>query len=114
MTDIKQTKTAQIRSLNDALRQGRSPSGRIFMTQGVNARGQVFVQTVLGAVQTFGAFDKDNDPYGEHDFGALTVDGQKIFFKIDYYDRAMESGSPDPTDPSVTMRVLTIMLAEEY
>jgi hypothetical protein len=55
-----------------------------------------------------------NDPYGEHDFGALTVEDRKIFFKIDYYDRALAGGSPDPADPRVTTRVLTIMLAEEY
>ena len=30
------------------------------------------------------------------------------------YDRATEFGSPDPTDPAVTTRVLTIMRADEY
>ena len=53
-------------------------------------------------------------PYEEHDFGALEVDGQVIFFKIDYFDKAPTYHSPDPSDLSVTERVITIMLAEEY
>jgi hypothetical protein len=55
-----------------------------------------------------------NDPYEEHDFGSFEVDGQTIFFKIDYFDKALASHSPDPTDPSVTERVITIMLAEAF
>lgn len=56
----------------------------------------------------------DNDPYGEHDFGSLIVDGNKVFWKIDYYDKGMQYASPDPANLSVTVRVMTIMLADEY
>ena len=52
--------------------------------------------------------------FGEHDFGALTVAGVRLLWKIDYYDAAMAGGSPDPADPSVTTRVLTVMLAHEW
>jgi hypothetical protein len=55
-----------------------------------------------------------NDPHEEHDFGAFDADGQRVFFKIDYYDESLSYHSPDPTDPAVTKRVITIMLAEEY
>ena len=40
--------------------------------------------------------------------------GERYFFKIDYYDKNTEFGSPDPADPAVTTRVLTIMRADEY
>jgi Protein of unknown function (DUF3768) len=59
-------------------------------------------------------FIEDNDPHGEHDFGSFEIEGRKLFFKIDYYDKDMRFGSEDPSDPSKTARVLTLMLAEEY
>lgn len=84
-------------------------------TPGVMALGSAFLMRAVAAVIAFDAFTPDNDPYGEHDFGSLTLDGHKLFWKIDYYDRNdMTCGSEDPADPTVTHRVLTIMLASEY
>jgi Protein of unknown function (DUF3768) len=68
-------------------------------------------------VQTLAVFDDfchANDPYEEHDFGSFEAEGENIFFKIDYYDRTLTHHSPDPADPAVTERVITIMLADEY
>ena len=65
-------------------------------------------------VSAFDSFTEDNDPYGEHDFGSIDCLGKKLFWKIDCYAPNMESGSPDPTDTKQTVRVLTIMLANEY
>jgi hypothetical protein len=84
------------------------------VTRGLQARGPDFVAAALAAVAQFERFDRDNDPYGEHDFGALTVQGERLFWKIACYDRTLTAGSPDPADPTVTVRVLTLMLAEEY
>jgi hypothetical protein len=102
-----------IARLNDAFRQ-LPVDGRLAVTAGVIALGQGAVSDILLAVASFDAFTPDNDPYDEHDFGAVEWNGSRMFWKIDCYDRTMRFGSPDPADPSVTTRVLTIMLASEY
>jgi Protein of unknown function (DUF3768) len=61
--------------------------------------------------RSYDDFCHANDPYEEHDFGSFEVDGQTIFFKIDYLDKSRSYYSPDPSDPDVTERVITIMLA---
>ena len=107
------TKTEAIRALNDELRQNLS-DGTAVMTAGVAALGAEAVARIVKTIAVYDDFCHANDPYEEHDFGSFEVDGHTIFFKIDYYDKALTSHSPDPTDPSVTERVITIMLAEEY
>ncbi|MHC2457209.1 hypothetical protein ACVMIX_003850 [Rhizobium leguminosarum] len=106
-------RTATIRGLNDAFR--RNPTvGRVVITPGVGALPHDQRLTLLRAVVGFSAFDAGNDPYNEHDFGAIDQDGVSYFWKIDYYDLDYGMGSPDPTNPHVTRRVLTIMRADEY
>lgn len=109
---ISQT-TARVRDLNDQLRKHRI-GGRVLMTRGIAALGDEMVLRVNQAVTVFDAFSPDNDPYGEHDFGTVQVGEHVIMFKIDYYDLDLQYASPDPTDPNVTCRVMTLMLAEEY
>ena len=106
-------KASRVRDLNDQFRTTLS-GGRVVMTSGIAALDKKLIQRIVSAVSSFIAFDTDNDPYHEHDFGALQIDDHKAFFKIDCYDTNLEYGSPDPSDTSVTARVLTIMLAEEY
>ena len=106
-------KTSCIRALNDTLR-CRHVGGRIVFTRGIFALGSETLARMLAAIANFHAFSPDNDPYGEHDCAAMTVLGQRIIWKIDYYDRDFEIASPDPSNPEVTLRVLTVMLAEEY
>jgi hypothetical protein len=102
-----------IRTLNDQLRQ-QGIGGRIVITRGVQALGPDALQQIQQAVAAFDAFDANNDPNGEHDFGAVEVEGQTVFFKVDYFDADLQYHSPDPADPAVTCRVLTLMLADEY
>jgi hypothetical protein len=106
-------KAERIRVLNDQLRR-ENKQGTMVMTRGVAALDATLQRRVLAAMARFEAFDTDNDPHGEHDFGAFTVGGQRLFFKIDYYDLTGDHHSPDPADATVTRRVLTLMLADEY
>lgn len=72
------------------------------------------IAVVYEKVRSFDAFESGNDPHHEHDFGAFEHGDAKLFWKLDYYYKTLESGSEDPADETVTTRVLTIMLAEEY
>jgi hypothetical protein len=107
------TKTARIRALNDQLRQHLT-GGMAVITPGVAALGAEAVERIVKTVAVFDDFCHANDPHEEHDFGAFDADGHRVFFKIEYYDDTLTYHSLDPADPSVTERVITIMLAEEY
>ena len=107
------TRTDRIRTLNDDLRQYLL-GGVAVITPGVAALGQQAVERIVKTIAVYDDFCHANDPHEEHDFGSFEADGQTIFFKIDYYDKTRTYHSPDPSDPSVTERVITIMLADEY
>lgn len=108
-----QPNTALIAELNDVLRT-TFLTGRVLMTAGIRALPDDLQSCIVEAVQSFRDFTPDNDPHGEHDFGAVTIQGEKVFWKIDYYAPDLMHGSEDPSDPKQTRRVLTIMLAGEY
>lgn len=105
--------TDRIRELNDRFRK-TGFGGRIMLTHGITSLPQPVMSTIIERVQTFDAFTPDNDPHGEHDFGAIAISDLKVFWKIDYYAPDMMHGSDDPSDLQKTVRVLTIMLASEY
>ena len=128
----------RIAALNDAARAnlGFSVNAgcRLVCTAGIAALPDEDRNEVFAQVRVFEAFDGDNDPHGERDFGTICqlADGrwtgakqprgtggtdsvrQRVFWKFDYHDLACEFGSEAPDDPARTTRVLTIMLAEEY
>ena len=103
----------RIRELNDEARR-HFTDGRVVLTRGIALLPEKEQAEIIERVCKFEDFTPDNDPYGEHDFGAFEYNGERIFWKIDYYDLNMEFGSENPADPTKTLRVLTVMLAEEY
>jgi hypothetical protein len=106
-------KTARIAALNDVMRQNLI-GGMAVITPGVAALGQEAVARIVKTIEVYDDFCHANDPHEEHDFGAFDADGKRIFFKIDYFDKTLSMHSPDASDPTVTKRVITIMLADEY
>ncbi len=126
--DSSRDRAERIAQLNDLARRAMGVACTVFVTPRFRALEAADQSRVRKLVETFDAFTKDNDPYGERDFGAIyqCVDGhwtterpasgerERVFWKLDCYDRDLKYGSDDPTDPAKTRRVLTIMLAEEY
>jgi hypothetical protein len=103
----------KIRELNDRLRQ-TGEGGQVVATQGICALDASIQIDIANKIKTFNEFTPDNDPYKEHDFGMVEVAGIRCFWKIDYHDENTTMHSPDKSDPEVTNRVMTIMLADEY
>jgi hypothetical protein len=107
------SRSGKIAQLNDHLRRTFS-DGKVMLTAAVNSLDPATKAEVLATVRAFDAFDSDNDPHQEHDMAFFEVNGERYFFKVDYYDKSMECGSEDPTDPAQTTRVLTIGEASDY
>jgi Protein of unknown function (DUF3768) len=122
--------TARIARLNDQARQAMGVACTAVATVGFRSLLDADQSCVRELIETFDAFDEDNDPHGERDFGTIyqITDGrwttdrprlrederERVFWKLDYYDRQMEFASDDAANPAVTRRVLTIMLSDEY
>src|SRR6266487_4741112 len=101
------SRAAQIAHLNDAFRKSTQ---EVMVTQGVQALPDVM--GLVRVVRVFDTFTPDNDPYGEHDFGSIDWYQEKTYWKIDYYDTALQYWH-DPLDLDCR-RVLTVLLASEY
>ena len=96
-----------IAQLNNAFRQ----NGRDwYITPGIQALPDV--PGLLTAVKNFNSFTLDNDSHGEHDFGSIIWHDEKTYWKIDYYDQALQYWH-DPLSPECR-RILTVLLASEY
>ena len=102
-----------IATLNDKFRKSFI-GGEVLLSAGIAAMSSEDKVNIVALVQNFNTFTPDNDPYNEHDFGSFDYKGEKIFWKIDYYDKNYQYLSEDPANPNLTNRVMTVMLASEY
>ncbi|MDY7522827.1 DUF3768 domain-containing protein [Sphingomonas sp. 10B4] len=125
-----QKQTARIARLNDQARQAMGVACTAAATVGFRSLPDADQSTVRELIETFDAFDEDNDPHGERDFGTIYQlvcgrwtterpqsrddERERVFWKLDYYDRDLAGGSENAADPAITRRVLTIMLSDEY
>jgi hypothetical protein len=112
MSNAVSTQSDRIRVLNDNFR-STFVGGRVLTTASVAELPVDIKARLFLAVQSFNEFTKDNDPHGEHDFGSVEIEDETYCWKIDYYAPDLRSGAEDASLPE-TMRVLTIMRADEY
>ena len=122
--------TARIARLNDVARSAMGVASTAVATVGFRSLPEADRSRVRELIEIYDAFDEDNDPHGERDFGTIYQLGdgcwtterprerdderERVFWKFDYYDRDLQFGSENAANPAVTRRVLTIMLADEY
>jgi hypothetical protein len=111
---VDQVPSRRIRALNDKFRREGGGDRSVVVTAGILAQGADFTVEVLIAIRDFDGFTNENDPWGEHDYGKVTVRGQPVFWKIDYYDLTLTQRSDNSGNEGTTHRVLTVMLPSEY
>jgi hypothetical protein len=107
-------KIKRIRELNDQLRTTGLGNGRAVAVASLAQADPDLISKVVTAMREFTDFNEGDDPYGEHDFGAFTVDNERFIFKIDYFALDELHGSEHPEDPTVTIRVCTLLYASDY
>lgn len=115
MSNKEKERIAKIRDLNDHLRKTFT-GGTVLLTRGIRAKPPLELCEILEKVKNFNDFNPSNDPYLEHDGASFNYKGDKIIWKIDYYNNDNTYLSPDPSNPAHTHRVMTVMssLAGDY
>ena len=98
---------SRIALLNDQFR--KSGFG---VTMTCDVRELKGLSELMKKVRSFSKFNKNNDPWNEHDFGRIDWKDDKVFWKIDYYNQSFDEWE-DPLSPKCN-RLMTVMLADEY
>ena len=123
---VAREQSARIARLNDLARSAMGVACTAVATVGFRSLPEANQSHIRELIETYDAFDEDSDPHGERDFGTICQLGdgrwtterprvcdderERVFWKLDYYDRDLRFGSEDPANPAV----MTIMLSDEY
>ena len=70
------------------------------------------IDKLLQSVRVYNDFTEKNDPYESHDMGFFEWKGERMIWKIDYFDPTLQHFK-DPISPDCK-RIVTVMLASEY
>lgn len=101
---------SQIAALNDQFRRGNRSLGLYSLSPQVEALPARQQQALFAAVSTTHYFIEPQ----AHDFGMVSLDETDFFWEIDYYSPDLKGAAPNPADPEATVRVLSILRADEY
>src|SRR5262245_60943851 len=97
----------RVRELNASLWRSLAVE-RIFLTASVEAISKESKAAIFDRVRE--AFGKE----AENDLIRIECDGVCYIAKIEFFSRDLSGPSPDPSNPMQTVRVLTLMRADEY
>jgi hypothetical protein len=95
-------------ALNDQLRT-TFKGGRVQMTRSVYHLDDRLRGRALSVLARYNKFD----PASEHDCGVFIFAGFAFEWRIEYRGKDGVGQSPDPADPDMTMRVLTLYVTED-
>jgi hypothetical protein len=101
-----------IQTIDDHLR--KNPTADVaIMTPAIAALGQEATDRIVKTITVFDDFCHAHDPGDEHVTGSFEAEGHTILYKIDHYERLLESVTPQPADRMDRVRVITVRLAED-
>jgi hypothetical protein len=105
----------KIQQLNDRLRKTLPRTQDMILILGDLRNEDYPIQMrAYQLARAFDAFTEENDPHGEHDCASFQMHNERVMFKIDYLDQNLKFHSPDPADPDITRRVMSLFYARDY
>ena len=106
----KKSRIEKIKTLNDAFRQDPK-AANVYISLEVVRLGETKLKELLAKLKTYSNFTKTTDHDGDYSAGVIQLGQHKIDWGIYYMDLDGEEDSPDPSNASVTTRILNLDFA---